>query len=80
MTLLLLPRYGRGPAPESRDLARLIAHDVGVPASWEFNAHATVDIRRGVLVVDLLDTDPARAAEACRTFCDQHGIRWEIER
>jgi hypothetical protein len=78
MTTLILPRYGRGPAPESRDLARLIAHDCGVPSSWEVNANVTVDANRSVLVVDLFDTDPARAADACRTYCDQHEITWSI--
>jgi len=78
MTTLLLPRYTRGTAPDARTLARLIAHDCGKPLSWEFNKHINVDTNRSLMVVDLGNTTPERAEEACRTFCDQHDIAWEI--
>ena len=77
MTKLLLPRYTRGGAPDSRTLARLIAHDVGMPSSWQFNPNVNVDINRSALVVDLGDTDPARVqkprAASSSTSTASHG-------
>lgn len=78
MTELLLPRYTRGTAPDSRTLARLIAHDVGKPLSWEFNPHLTVDANRSLMILDLGHADPVRVSEACHTYCDQHDIEWEV--
>ena len=77
-TTLLLPRYTRGTAPDSRTLARLIAHDVGKPLSWEFNRYITVDTEAHLMTVDLGTANPKRVAEACHLYCDPHDVSWEI--
>lgn len=70
---LILPRHTRGTAPDARVLARAIANHVKVPSSWE------VDVNRGLMLVDLSDTTQEDAEEACRVYCDPHGVAWEVQ-
>ena len=69
---LVLPRHTHGTAPDARILAKAIAAHVKVPSSWE------VDVNRGLMVVDLFLTTREEAEEACRVYCDPHGVAWEI--
>lgn len=72
MTTLLLPRYTKLRAPESEVLARLVAHDLGLPLSWE------TDVNRSQIVVDLGDADPDAVARLAGWYADEHGVAWEV--